>query len=70
MKSTWWALQATFWYWWDCGVPLFGRLDTAWTHGFHLRDCYNDDSIIPADDPAQEDSAREAVANDVGYWEG
>lgn len=65
-KSLWWALQCVFWYRWDHGVPLFTRyIVSAWWHGFYLRTVYNTDASLLD----EEDTPREAVANDVSYWE-
>lgn len=65
-KSIWWGLLASFWYWWDYGIPLFGEHDTAFWHGFNLRACCNDPTLM-VNEPGE--SARDAVATDVSYWE-
>lgn len=67
--SVLWALQATFWFWWDYSLPLMPMprySSTAWWHGFYLRTCLNEDPALTDDDIG---TAREAVAVDVSYWE-
>lgn len=66
-KSIWWGLCASFWYWWDFGVPLFFARDTAFWHGFHLRSVYNTEYVNDPD--ILNDTARDAVSTDVSYWE-
>lgn len=70
-KSIWWAIRAAFWYRWDYGIPLFfckGYGWSAWFHAFTLRATYNSEPQL-SDETCQQETPREAVANDVSYWE-